>query len=411
MNNKSIGAIIMAGGRGKRMNADVDKPLVKLGGLFMIKHLLYALSSVVEIKHIFIVSSEKAKAQYTKISRDFPKIKEIIVQHNPSGTFHAVESTFETLKKYKLDKTIIISGDNPFISPRSITNLIYLGLNSVLGYRGINNNPVLLGHKLNMETGEKVPMNDPVAICGEEDKYTDNLDEIVEDFDEKRSNLYKTEQWHTGGVYCVRFDELSCLKSGREILKLNNKKEYYVTDIFPHLKSPTVIVNVDDTGSLININTKDQLKVAESLLVERYEHFRDFEDGDSPTVSILVKQMHLWSPIMKIRLNTNLIDIIDLDRFSENQNELISQYDDLLVRYILVTMRAFFENNELKNKGNELRKLEFKESIRLDIFAEDEIDVDDLVYSVTRVFSKILEVDDLDIDILDKALTECERLE
>lgn len=115
MNNTEI--IILAAGKGTRMNADVPKVLVPLKGTPMISYVLEAvLSSGVE-KPIMVVGYEAQQVmEYCGPAYHYA------LQEEQKGTGHAVLQAKDLLLN-TTQRVVVVYGDQPFVKPETLQNL------------------------------------------------------------------------------------------------------------------------------------------------------------------------------------------------------------------------------------------------------------------------------------------------
>ena len=113
MANKEMAAIVLAAGRGTRMNSDLPKVLHKVAGRAIINHLLDTLDHA-EMSDVVVVippdSPEITSAVYPH---------KTVVQEKPLGTGNAVLSAYTALKEFRGDLTILC-GDVPLISVETL---------------------------------------------------------------------------------------------------------------------------------------------------------------------------------------------------------------------------------------------------------------------------------------------------
>src|SRR3970040_993769 len=99
-------AVILAGGKGKRMNSKLPKVLHKIAGRPLISHVLSTAKSL-GIKRIIVVIGYKV---------------EIVWQKKQLGTGHALMQTQKLLKNFS-GRILVLCGDVPFLSTDSIIRL------------------------------------------------------------------------------------------------------------------------------------------------------------------------------------------------------------------------------------------------------------------------------------------------
>lgn len=125
-----IYAVIMSGGKGTRLKADVEKPLFKLRGKPLIDYVIKNLSDSKFIDKIFVAVSPNTPAT-TKYLTSLDSSFEII---DTPGTDYLNDLSFILdffEKKSKEDILLVINADLPFISSNLIDYVIdyYLSLN------------------------------------------------------------------------------------------------------------------------------------------------------------------------------------------------------------------------------------------------------------------------------------------
>lgn len=125
---KSVVAIIMAGGLGKRMESNIPKVLHKIGGISMINHILLrlkCLEDIVRLEQVLVVVGKYEK----EIREDNGELKyklnvTYINQTEPLGTGHAIQCCREELLKFPKSDVLILSGDVAFLSSCTMFNLV-----------------------------------------------------------------------------------------------------------------------------------------------------------------------------------------------------------------------------------------------------------------------------------------------
>lgn len=264
---KSVIAIIMAGGLGKRMESAVPKVLHKINGVEMINHVLKNLidinnniDSEVKLEKIIIVVGkyqeqirEAIENKYT-IQNNSIKINSIkntvityVTQNEPLGTGHAIMCCIKELRQYPFSKALIVSGDVPALSKNTILQLL-----------DNENNVSLITATLEepIGYGRIIEINDGV------------FDKIVEqkDCNPEQVNIKKV----NGGIYCIQ-SNLLC-EYLPHLKNDNSQKEYYLTDIIEIIKSEEqetigmLHITDDKVVEIIGVNTISQLKDLELLL-------------------------------------------------------------------------------------------------------------------------------------------------
>ncbi len=116
-NTKKIGVVILAAGKGKRMQSELPKVMHPLRGKPLINYVVKAVEGI-KIKPIVIVPDD------SDLVREYlGKRADYAVQTERLGTGHAVQMAEEKLSG-KADHVVVLYGDMPFITVRSLQNII-----------------------------------------------------------------------------------------------------------------------------------------------------------------------------------------------------------------------------------------------------------------------------------------------
>ena len=248
--DKSIVAIIMAGGLGKRMESNTPKVLHKVGGIPMINHILLNLKKIstsVNLEKVIIVVGKYKDQIKNTIEElvDLPKIV-YVMQEVPQGTGHAIMCCKNELLEHPDSDVLILSGDVPLLSTYTMQKL------------------------LNMKSDVKLiitKMDDPTGY-GRIVINNGKFEKIVEQKDCSKQELRIAEV--NGGIYCIK-SNLLC-KYFSYLRNDNNQCEYYLTDIIEIIKRHEKI-NIDmleienkKKYEIIGVNTAQQLLELEELI-------------------------------------------------------------------------------------------------------------------------------------------------
>jgi len=112
-----ITALVMAGGKGTRMNLETEKPLVSIGNKPIIEYVLQALRNAKEIDRIIVSVSKHTP-------RTKSKVKELSVEVLETPGEDYVSDTQYAIKKLGLEKVLVISADLPFVTSEIINKVI-----------------------------------------------------------------------------------------------------------------------------------------------------------------------------------------------------------------------------------------------------------------------------------------------
>ena len=239
--NKELRVIILAAGKGTRMNSDLPKVLHKLQGKALIDYVIDE-SELLDPKEIILVVGFK-KEQVIKHTKNRIHLK-YATQVKQLGTGQAVLQTKELLKNKK-GHIIILYGDVPNIKASTLLPIVD---------DHISNN-----RDLTLITAE---IDDPTGYGRIIRDKNGNLLKIVEEKD-CNNNEKKIKEWNPG-IYIFKTKEVFRILNS---IKTNNaSKEYYLTDAIGLAQQSNMkikAIKIANSYEVIGINTADQLKELE----------------------------------------------------------------------------------------------------------------------------------------------------
>ena len=284
----SVSVIVLAAGKGTRMNSELPKVLHKVLGKSLLSHALDTLSFS---DNKLVVVGHEADLVIDSLP---PSIKNIL-QKDQLGTGHAVSTVInsEVFKKSKSDFTLVVPGDVPGINDGDIELLInkVKTTSSPVGFlTALVEDP--FGY------GRIVKNNEEIKIVEEKDCSED----------EKAINEINS------GIYCFKTEFL--IENIDSLNTENAQGEFYLTDLIGianNQKQDIVIVQVDE-DSIKGINSMSQLNEVEDLmqkkLIEDFmEHGVYFQD---PTSTYIDSEVTISSGT-KILANTHLTGKTSID--------------------------------------------------------------------------------------------------
>ncbi|MEM1075194.1 MAG: bifunctional UDP-N-acetylglucosamine diphosphorylase/glucosamine-1-phosphate N-acetyltransferase GlmU [Pseudomonadota bacterium] len=109
--------IILAAGKGTRMNSDLPKVLHPLAGVPMLAHAMHAGSSL-NPEHTIIVAGHGAQAVEAAALEQNPAVQ-VVVQAEQLGTAHAAAQARSALQEFD-GTAYVLFGDTPFIMPETL---------------------------------------------------------------------------------------------------------------------------------------------------------------------------------------------------------------------------------------------------------------------------------------------------
>ncbi|MGB5864052.1 MAG: bifunctional UDP-N-acetylglucosamine diphosphorylase/glucosamine-1-phosphate N-acetyltransferase GlmU [Sulfitobacter sp.] len=113
--------IILAAGKGTRMNSELPKVLHPIAGDPMLVHAMAAGASLAP-RHIVVVAGHGAD-EVTKAAQEYDETATVVVQEEQLGTAHAVAQATDVLADFD-GIAIVLYGDTPFVSPETLEEMM-----------------------------------------------------------------------------------------------------------------------------------------------------------------------------------------------------------------------------------------------------------------------------------------------
>ena len=242
-------ACILAAGKGTRMQSDLAKVLHLLDHKTLIEYPLETLKNA-EIGPIVLVVGHQKEAVIAKTKH----IKNIdyATQDEQLGTGHALLQAKEKLltlsQKTGLKHVVVLPGDCPLISSKSIETLVETHLSNKAAASLLTaklEDPASYGRILREPKGNLVGIKE-AKDCNKDER---NIKEI------------------NSGIYCFN---IPLLFDALESLSTNNVQgEYYLTDViaaFYKQQKPLCGIHLENSNEILGINSKEDLRLVERCL-------------------------------------------------------------------------------------------------------------------------------------------------
>ena len=240
----SNSVIILAAGKGTRMESDLPKVLHHLAGAPMLLHVMKS-SATLEPERLVIIAGHGADA-VGAVARDYSETAQVVLQSEQLGTGHAVSQAKPALADCTGD-VIVLYGDTPFVRPETLQALLAARKTAdivVLGFQAANAG----------RYGRLVMQGSAVS-------------RIVEYKDASEQERAIT--FCNSGVICAKADVLFSLLEA--VGNDNASKEYYLTDIvqLANDRNLSVAAVHCDEAETMGINSRAELAQAEASFQSR----------------------------------------------------------------------------------------------------------------------------------------------
>lgn len=240
----SIALVILAAGKGTRMNSDQPKVLHQIANAPMLVHAMQS-GTVLDPARTIIVAGHGFDAVKASVEAYDPEAT-VVLQEEQKGTAHAVDAARAALEDFEGD-VIVLFGDTPFVQPETLERMAAARQDNAV---------VVLGFEA----------ADP-GKYGRLVMQGDSLEAIVEFAD--ATDEQRAITFCNSGVMLV---EKSALFSMIDAVEANNAQdEYYLTDIVGIARERGLAVTAVacDEAETLGINSRLHLAQAEAVFQSR----------------------------------------------------------------------------------------------------------------------------------------------
>ena len=234
----NIHTIILAAGKGTRMNTNLPKVMQPLGGKTIISHVIDTAQKVSD--HITLVTGYKKEVLKQFIGASYPNVISVD-QDEQLGTGHAVKQASHLIAPNQ--KILILYGDVPLIAEATIQALISETTDCCL-LSMLPDDPTPYGKVIKDSLGHAIKITEQKDASDEERKIPEVFTGIMT----------------VNGEMLVTFLD--------EINNKNAAGEYYLTDLVEILSSKGVKINCIQANpdEVVGANNKQELHQLESIL-------------------------------------------------------------------------------------------------------------------------------------------------
>ncbi|MGG1660095.1 sugar phosphate nucleotidyltransferase [Brevibacillus sp. NRS-1366] len=241
----NIHAIVLAAGKGTRMNSDLYKVMHPVCGKPMIEHVTQLLEEL-SLHRLVVVIGHGAEA----VKEQLGERVGYAYQHEQLGTAHAVWMANDILAEHE-GITIVINGDTPLVKPQTLRNL--------------------LNHHQSKQAAATVLtsiVDDPTGYGRIIRDENGDVRRIVE---EKDATLgQKKVREISTGIFC--FDNQKLFQTLPQVTNENAQGEYYLPDVLSLLQEQGSLISAyatDDPSEGTGVNDRVQLANLELLMRKR----------------------------------------------------------------------------------------------------------------------------------------------
>jgi len=236
--------IILAAGKGTRMNSDLPKVLHPIAGDPMLIHAMAA-GATLAPTHTIVVAGHGAEA-VTAAALAYDEDTQVVVQSEQLGTGHAVDQAKEALEGFE-GTAIVLYGDTPFVSPETLERMMEA-----------------------TKTADVVVLGFEAADAGRYGRLImdgTSLEKIVEFKDASEAELAVT-LCNSGVIAC---DSATLFDLLAQVGNDNASGEYYLTDIIglARTRGLTATAVTCDEAETLGVNSRAQLAEAEAAFQAR----------------------------------------------------------------------------------------------------------------------------------------------
>jgi bifunctional UDP-N-acetylglucosamine pyrophosphorylase/glucosamine-1-phosphate N-acetyltransferase len=261
-----------------------------------------------------------ANPHHAEVAAHLDGKAEVVYQRDPKGTAHALQQIpADELEKMQV---LVVNGDSPLLTAASILNLVHQ-------------------HQEAGTPATIASVEDPTRDDGRIIRAADaSLERIVERKD-ATPELRQTVHEFNVGLYC--FDGARLVEALAKVTDDNKAGEFYLTDVFLHMK-PVTVVKLSDPREAMGV--KDRMRLAKAIEVLRMRLLEQCMAGGVTIVDTVIEPFtvlkghtaigaecrigpHVYiedarigdrsdcGPFVKVRPGTEIADDVHIGSFAE----------------------------------------------------------------------------------------------
>ncbi len=336
----SVATIILAAGKGTRMNSDLAKVLHPIANAPMLHHAM-ASARTLEPSLDIVVTGHQADA-VAEAARDFDPDVQVAHQEEQLGTGHAVQVAAPALDGFS-GRVVVLFGDTPFINPETLQHLLATDTDmAILAFEAKNagryGRVIAEGATLKeiVEWKDATPEQRDISLCnsGVMIMSSDILNDLIFELSDKNDarEFYLTELpalarrkgYSAGVVICdeaetLGINTLNELSQAEHIWQTERRKELMSDGV--QMQAPDTVYLSFDTeigrGTLIEPNVVFGMGVT----IESGARIRAFSHLEGAHVS----RGGTVGPYARLRPGAELSEDVHIGNFVEIKNAVVAE--------------------------------------------------------------------------------------
>ncbi len=241
----NLSAVILAAGKGVRMQSALPKVVHKAAGVPMILHIVRAVKAA-GIQDIHVVVGHGRETVQEILEKESVQF---VIQESQLGTGHALQQAEKNIDSDHC--VLVLSGDTPLLQSHTLRAIIDTHLQQ-------NAAATILSAEVQKPQGYGRIVR---AATGDFNKIVEEKDASIEE---------KMIQEINSGIYCFNAGEV--FSALGQINTNNAQQEYYLTDVLGLMKlegKRVSVVTAKDAEEILGVNDRVQLAYVESVLRQK----------------------------------------------------------------------------------------------------------------------------------------------
>ena len=240
-NNKI--ALILAAGKGKRMNSELPKVLHEIRGRYVVDYVIDSAHLAGLDNQILVIGFQADRVRESLQGRKV----QFVLQEKQLGTGHAVMMAEKALDSFDGD-LVVLCGDMPLVKPKTIQGLIRER------------------HRLNAAAVVLTVVTEKPESYGRIVRDSNGMLEAIVEFRDASEEIQQIKEINTG-AYCFDWKKLRPILS--KLSDNNDQGEFYLTDsisILVRENEKVGALRASDSAEGLGVTSTDDLAKIEKIL-------------------------------------------------------------------------------------------------------------------------------------------------